>query len=104
MAFHVQNGMNTDHTMTNNEDMSPKMFIGQVPRTWEEKDLRPMLEEYGEIFELQILRDKFTGQHKGKEISENTLSLFVVCCGTCRQGFARSTGMWLSSKHACVVG
>eukprot|EP00112_Aurelia_sp_Birch-Aquarium-sp1_P003537 Seg1395.2 transcript_id=Seg1395.2/GoldUCD/mRNA.D3Y31 product="CUGBP Elav-like family member 2" protein_id=Seg1395.2/GoldUCD/D3Y31 len=65
MAFHVQNGMNTDHTMANHEDMSPKMFIGQVPRTWEEKDLRPMLEEHGEVFDLQILRDKFTGQHKG---------------------------------------
>lgn len=104
MAFHVQNGMNTDHTMANHEDMSPKMFIGQVPRTWEEKDLRPMLEEHGEVFDLQILRDKFTGQHKGKKTLENTLYLFVVCYGTCRQGFARSTGAWLRSKHACVIG
>lgn len=42
-----------------------KLFIGQVPRLWTEKDLRPMFEVYGEIHDLTVLHDKFTGQHKG---------------------------------------
>lgn len=42
-----------------------KLFIGQVPRTWTEKDLRPIFDVYGEIHDLTILHDKFSGQHKG---------------------------------------
>lgn len=42
-----------------------KLFVGQVPKTFEEKDLRPYLEQYGPIQELSILRDKLTKIHKG---------------------------------------
>lgn len=43
-----------------------KLFVGQVPKTFEEKDLRPYLEPYGEIYELSILRDKLNLAHKGR--------------------------------------
>ncbi len=42
-----------------------KLFVGQVPKTFEEKDLRPYLEQYGHIHELTILRDKMSHAHKG---------------------------------------
>lgn len=42
-----------------------KLFIGQVPRTWEDKDLRPYFEPYGQIHELTVLRDRLTRSHKG---------------------------------------
>ena len=43
-----------------------KLFVGQVPKNFEEKDLKPYLEPYGTIHELTILRDKLNLTHKGE--------------------------------------
>ena len=67
-----------------------KLFVGQVPKNFEEKDLKPYLAPYGTIHELSILRDKINMSHKGERrcrlvhhtfrcASSNSAFLKVVC-------------------------
>lgn len=42
-----------------------KLFVGQIPKHMEEEDLRPVFEEFGEIFDLAVIRDKISGLHRG---------------------------------------
>ncbi|MEE6499210.1 hypothetical protein FKM82_003359 [Ascaphus truei] len=37
---------------------SIKMFVGQVPRSWSEKELRELFQQYGAVYEINILRDR----------------------------------------------
>lgn len=43
-----------------------KMFVGQIPRAMNEQDLTDMFGEFGRVYQLNLLRDKFTGVSKGK--------------------------------------
>lgn len=47
-----------------------KMFVGQVPRTWSEKDLRELFEQYGAVYEINVLRDRSQNppQSKGEAL------------------------------------
>ncbi|XP_055683632.1 CUGBP Elav-like family member 1 isoform X4 [Lutzomyia longipalpis] len=42
-----------------------KMFVGQVPKTMDENQLREMFEEFGRVHSINVLRDKVTGVSKG---------------------------------------
>jgi CUG-BP- and ETR3-like factor len=44
-----------------------KLFIGQVPKTMDADALRPLFAEFGEVFDLAIIRDKQTGMHRGEK-------------------------------------
>jgi len=48
-----------------------KMFVGQIPRSMDENDLRKMFEEYGQVHQVNVLRDKITGQSKGNNLFKN---------------------------------
>lgn len=43
-----------------------KMFVGQVPRSMDEQQLREMFEEFGRVHQINVLRDKVSGLSKGK--------------------------------------
>lgn len=42
-----------------------KLFIGQIPRDWTEHDLTPIFEPFGPIFDLMVLKDRYTNESKG---------------------------------------
>ena len=44
-----------------------KMFVGQVPRSMDEDELKTMFEEFGPVHQINVLRDKVTGDSKGKK-------------------------------------
>jgi RNA recognition motif-containing protein len=41
------------------------IYIGQLPYSMTEEELREMFLEYGEINSLNLIKDKFSGQSKG---------------------------------------
>ncbi|XP_067675834.1 CUGBP Elav-like family member 2 isoform X21 [Haliotis asinina] len=61
----VMVNMNSQTQKTEPDPDCIKMFVGQIPRSMDENDLRELFEEYGPVFQLNVLRDKATGQSKG---------------------------------------
>jgi RNA recognition motif-containing protein len=64
---HPNNTELISQSMTSREPDSDsiKMFVGQIPRTMTESDLIQMFTEYGSIYQLNILKDKRSGESKG---------------------------------------
>jgi len=60
------------------EGQAIKLFIGQVPRTMPDSEVRSMFEQYGPIADFTLLRDKATGQPKGETENRNH-QMFVAC-------------------------
>lgn len=59
----------TETICTNSEQPDPdyiKMFVGQVPKSMDEDQLREMFEEFGRVHSINVLRDKVTGVSKGE--------------------------------------
>ncbi|KAL1471553.1 hypothetical protein MTO96_023605 [Rhipicephalus appendiculatus] len=46
-----------------------KMFVGQIPRSWDESDLKKMFEDFGPVYQINVLRDKATGTSRGLSLS-----------------------------------
>ena len=55
---------NEDNTEVPDDD-AIKMFVGQVPRSMDEDALKEFFEEFGRVFQLNVLRDKNSGVSRG---------------------------------------
>ncbi|CAA7016969.1 unnamed protein product [Microthlaspi erraticum] len=42
-----------------------KLFVGSVPRTALEEEVRPLFEQHGNVLEVALIKDKRTGQQQG---------------------------------------
>jgi hypothetical protein len=56
-----------------------KMFVGQIPRSMDENDLRKMFEDYGQVHQVNVLRDKISGQSKGKKVTAHFIPFGPFC-------------------------
>jgi len=45
--------------------MSKKLYVGNLPYSVDEKELREIFGKYGEISEAVVIADRFTGRSKG---------------------------------------
>lgn len=72
----------TETICTTGEKPDPdfiKMFVGQVPKSMDEDQLKEMFEEYGRVHTINVLRDKVTGVSKGKSKTKyKSLQIFFV--------------------------
>lgn len=46
-----------------------KMFVGQIPRSWSEEQLRELFEPYGAVYEINVLRDRSQNPPQSKGLS-----------------------------------
>ena len=60
----VSNETNEDPNDVPDDD-AIKMFVGQVPRSMDENALKEFFEEYGRVYQLNVLRDKNSGVSRG---------------------------------------
>ncbi|XP_034474875.1 CUGBP Elav-like family member 2 isoform X2 [Drosophila innubila] len=62
------NAMDTSETESTKDQPDAdniKMFVGQVPKTWDEAKLRRLFEQFGRVHTLNVLRDKVTSISRG---------------------------------------
>ncbi|XP_059080567.1 CUGBP Elav-like family member 2 isoform X4 [Tigriopus californicus] len=66
LAYHGVNSSDIIELASDQPDQDTiKMFVGQVPRSMDESELKVMFEEFGPVYQINVLRDKITGQSKG---------------------------------------
>ena len=75
--IYLCSNMNSQTPKTEPDPDAIKMFVGQIPRSMDENDLRKMFEEFGPVYQLNVLRDKVTGQSKGRSWLDS--GCFILC-------------------------
>ncbi|GBL72805.1 hypothetical protein AVEN_128014-1 [Araneus ventricosus] len=60
---------------------SIKMFVGQIPRHWNERDLTKIFEEFGPVYQISVLRDKISQQSRDIQSLRTSLLYYrkIIC-------------------------
>lgn len=90
----------TETICTSGEQPDPdyiKMFVGQVPKSMDEDQLREMFEEFGRVHSINVLRDKVTGVSKGELAFALNLNLAILLLQQFLFGFCKfKWNIWFS--------
>lgn len=84
-----------------------KMFVGQIPRSWSEKELKELFEPYGAVYQINVLRDRSQNppQSKGTVVVLSLLSVwyFFPRCSCLPSAFPKRFASGLSVlKHTVL--
>nr|XP_019702757.1 flowering time control protein FCA isoform X5 [Elaeis guineensis] len=67
-----------------------KLFIGSVPRTATEEEIRPVFEEHGDVIEVALIKDKRTGQQQDFQRHSGSRCRTLTYAGCCFVKYATS--------------
>ena len=70
-----------------------KMFVGQIPRSWSEKELKELFEPYGAVYQINVLRDRSQNPPQSKGTDSRALARGSGACSPGLRGLG--WGSWL---------
>jgi RNA recognition motif-containing protein len=76
--------------------MAKKLYVGNLPYTTTEQDLRDMFSQVGEIADLAVITDRYTGQSKGFAFVE------MVSDDAAAEAIAKFDGQMMDNRQLVV--
>jgi len=61
---------------------SVKLFVGQIGRTSDEAEVRQLLEPYGTVLEVALIKDRVTNTSKGLSVVVKVVASLELCAGS----------------------
>ncbi|KAJ3596122.1 hypothetical protein NHX12_002531 [Muraenolepis orangiensis] len=75
------NGSKMNGSMEHLDQPDPdsiKMFVGQIPRSWSETELKELFEPFGAVHQINILRDRTQNPPQSKAVEDRKLFIGMV--------------------------
>lgn len=68
-----------------------KMFVGQIPRSWSEKELKELFEPYGAVYQINVLRDRSQNPPQSKGTDRGAHAVGGGCARWAGWGWGRGS-------------